>query len=293
MLTLPKVQATLEQAGRGQVTLPPEASQEFIESVQQAIDKQFNRGESKPKLRMSGLGRPLCQQQMDLAGEKEPLEYTSFMRFVYGDMIESIAVLAMRLADIDIIELQKSVELDLTDEIKIQGTLDLIMDDGTGPKVWDIKSASDFAFNHKFGTFGGYEKIKAEDTFGYIMQGYLYATAVGLPFGGWIVVNKNNGEWAICHAPDDQEQDRQQAIDDAVSRAKYLTSDQPFKKGFRPEREIHKGTATGNMLMPRTCSFCGYKNKCWPKAVFAPKATSRAQSRPGTWYTTLKKESVV
>lgn len=293
MLTLPKILATLEQAGRGQVTLPPEASQEFLESVEQAIKKQFDRKPREPRLRMSGLGRPLCQQQLELSGQQEDMEYTSFMRFVFGDMIESIAVLSMRVADIDIIELQTPVELDLTDDITIKGTLDLIMDDGTGPKVWDIKSASDFSFNHKFGTFGGYEKIKEEDTFGYIMQGYLYSTAVGLPFGGWIVINKNNGEWNMCHAPQDQEQDRQQAIDDAISRAKYLLSDKPFRKQFQPEPEMHRKEPTGNMLMPKTCSFCGHKKTCWPKALFAPKATSRAQSRPGTWYTTLKNPSVV
>ena len=77
-------------------------------------------------------------------------------------MIESLVVLIMRAADINIIELQKQVELDLGDDIVIRGTLDAILDDGTGPKVWDIKSASDFAFNHKFGNFGGYEAIKKE-----------------------------------------------------------------------------------------------------------------------------------
>ncbi len=125
------------------------------------------------------------------------------------------------------------------------------------------------------------------------MQGYLYSTAVGLPFGGWIVVNKNNGEWIMCPAPDDQEQDRKQYIADAKARAKYLLSNKPFRKEFQPEKEMHKGKPTGNMLMPRTCTFCGHKSKCWPKAKFAPKATSRAQSRPGTWYTKLAKESVV
>jgi len=293
MLTLPKIQAALESAGRGKINLPPEFSEEFVESVAAAIQKQFSRKSDRSGIRMSGLGRPLCQQQHEMAGNKETMDYTTYMRFVFGDMIESLAVLAMRVADVEIVDLQKKVELELDDDIKISGTLDIIIDDGSGPKVWDIKSASDYSFNHKFGSFGGYEKIKEDDTFGYVMQGYLYSTAAGLPFGGWIVVNKNNGEWIMCAAPDDQEQDRKQYIADAKARAKYLLSDKPFRKEFQPEKEMHKGEPTGNMLMPRTCSFCGHKSKCWPKAKFAPKATSRAQSRPGTWYTKLAKESVV
>ena len=155
MLTLPKIQAALESAGRGTVNLPPEFSEEFVESVAAAIEKQFNRPSDKSGIRMSGLGRPLCQQQHEIAGNKETMDYTTYMRFVFGDMIESLAVLAMRVADVEIVDLQKKVELELDDDIKINGTLDIIIDDGSGPKVWDIKSASDYSFNHKFGTFAG------------------------------------------------------------------------------------------------------------------------------------------
>ncbi len=51
--------------------------------------------------------------------------------------------------------------------------------------MWDVKSASDWAFNYKFtGMNGGYDKLKEDDPFGYVMQGFLYAEATGLPFGG-------------------------------------------------------------------------------------------------------------
>lgn len=292
MLTLPSVQAVLEQAARGGVSLPRSVRDEFVEACATAIDKQFSR-RGEYSLRMSGLGRPLCQQIMQLNGEEEDMDYSTFMKFIFGDLIEAVAVAALRLAGADIIEIQKPVEVDLGEGITIKGTLDLIMDDGSGPKVWDIKSASDFAFNHKFGSFGGYEKIKSEDAFGYIMQGYLYSSAVGLPFGGWIVVNKNSGEWAMCHAPDDQEADRKAYMKDALVRAKYLLSKPKFRREFSDEPEMHKKEPTGNRLMCTSCSFCGFKEKCWPKAVLAPKATSKAQSRPAAWYTKYKVESVV
>jgi len=292
MLTLPSVQLVLEQAARGGVNLPQTVRDEFVEACATAIDKQFSR-RGEPTIRMSGLGRPLCQQQMQLSGKEEVMDYSTFMKFIFGDLIEAVAIMSLRLSGANIIDIQKPVELNLGEDIIIKGTLDLIMDDGTGPKVWDIKSASDFAFNHKFGSFGGYEKIKADDAFGYIMQGYLYATAVDLPFGGWIVVNKNSGEWTICEVPEDQEADRKAYMKDALSRAKYLLSNHEFTRGFKDEREMHKGKPTGNRVMCTSCSFCGFKNECWPDAVYAPKATSRAQSRPGAWYTKHKVESVV
>ena len=86
----------------------------------------------------------------------------------------------------------------------MNGTLDIIIDD----KVWDIKSASPYAFDHKFGEMGGYKKIKSDDAFGYITQGYLYSESVGKEFGGWIVINKASGEWTVCEAPIVQDEDR-------------------------------------------------------------------------------------
>ena len=105
MLTLPKIQAALENAGRGKINLPPEFSEEFVESVAAAIQKQFSRKSDKSGIRMSGLGRPLCQQQHELAGNKEVMDYTTYMRFVFGDMVESLAVLAMRVAGVEIVDL--------------------------------------------------------------------------------------------------------------------------------------------------------------------------------------------
>ena len=54
-------------------------------------------------------------------------------------------------------------------------------------KVWDIKSASDWAFKNKFTNYGGYEKIKEDDPFGYLMQGFLYSEDISLYVGAWDV----------------------------------------------------------------------------------------------------------
>ena len=45
---------------------------------------------------------------------------------------------------------------------------------------------------------------------------------------------------------------------------------------------------TGNKLLNKQCTFCGYRQHCWPKAVHHEKITSRAKSKPLAWYHTLK-----
>ena len=60
----------------------------------------------------------------------------------------------------------------MLDKENIKGTLDVIIDENGTKKVWDIKSASPYSFDHKFGN--GYDKIKEDDAFGYIVQASVY-----------------------------------------------------------------------------------------------------------------------
>ena len=49
----------MERASRGEVDLPPEAVLDFTKSCEEAVSKQLNK-ERHYKIRMSGLGRPVC-----------------------------------------------------------------------------------------------------------------------------------------------------------------------------------------------------------------------------------------
>jgi hypothetical protein len=244
---------------------------------------------------MSGLGRHLCQQILERDGHKEDMPYNAPTRFWFGDLSEAMMMCIMREAGIDIVDFQKEVELEIAGH-KIKGTLDVIIRDESGvEKVWDIKSASDWAFKHKFG-FGGYDSIKEDDPFGYVMQGYLYATAMNIPFGGWIVINKSSGQIAVAEAPEWQDEDRVRYMADAEERVKFLTN--PKSKPFKPfpdEFETYRDgglVRTGNKLMPKPCGFCGHKIHCWPKAEMHSKVTSKAKFPPQVWYTRLKKREL-
>jgi len=294
MLTLLKIQDFLSRALRGETDLSPIALSDFGKECVESAEKQLTREKGEWRLRMSGLGRPLCQQVLDKQGVKEDMQYNTLFRFMFGDITESILMLVMKEAGVDIVDYQRPVELDLDGTI-VKGTLDIIIKDETGQeKVWDIKSASDWAFKNKFTGFGGYEGIKEDDPFGYVMQGFLYAEATGLPFGGWIVVNKSSGEVAVVDVPDWSDNDRQTYIDMAKERVKFLVSDdtkefKPFPDQFETYRRSGETLRTGNKILAKECNLCGYRSHCWPDAVLHPKVTSMAKSPPKVWYTRLKK----
>lgn len=295
MIALVEIQEFLKKAGRGEIDSSrlEDLIEQFGEDCKDSLRKQLSsRGDFR--VRMSGLGRPLCQQKMEKKGHTQEMAYNDIMRFLMGDLVEAVAVFVMKAAGVNVVDTQRQCELELAGN-NVKGTLDIILDDGE-KKVWDIKSTSPWSFDNKFSGRGGYDVIKEDDPFGYIMQGYLYSEAQDMPFGGWIAINKSSGEWDFVEAPDDQKEDREAYLADARSRVESLERDDKFKIPFEEADESYtlKGEKifTGNKLMPKTCTFCSFKEKCWPKAVYEEKVTSKAKFPPKVWYTKLTNRNV-
>jgi|TARA_R100000030_G_scaffold28422_2_gene20976 hypothetical protein len=292
MLHLLEVQDFLQKAGRGEIDSSrlDDLIEAFGEDCKTAIRKQFSRN-SEYRIRMSGLGRPLCQQQLEKQGLKQDVAYNDVIRFLIGDLVEAAAILVMKAAGVNVQQEQGQCSLEL-DGQTVNGTLDVIIDD----KVWDIKSTSPWSFENKFSGRGGYDAIKEDDPFGYIMQGFLYSESQGLPFGGWIAINKSSGEWDFVEAPDNQDEDRETYLKEAAQRVRAIVNDAKFKIPFTslPETYTYKGVKyeTGNRLMPKTCTFCSFKENCWKSAEYHPKITSKAKNPPMTWYTKLVKKEL-
>ena len=61
------------------------------------------------------------------------MSYNTLFRFLFGDITESIIMLIMKEAGVDIVDYQRPVELDL-DGVTVKGTLDVIMRDETGTR---------------------------------------------------------------------------------------------------------------------------------------------------------------
>ena len=138
-----KVQRYLDTVSKSPVKLDSKLVQEFGEACKSALLKQFeDERRDKFEPRMSNIGRPLCQLQMEAKGIKgEGQPYNVKMRNTFGDIIEALAILVMKSAGVDIKNEQKKVIYKFNGD-KIEGRQDVEIDG----KVWDIKSASPYSF---------------------------------------------------------------------------------------------------------------------------------------------------
>ena len=260
-----------------------EIIQEVGEQFKNLLRERFNPYEEKDfSLRMSNIGRPLCQLWMEKNKvPKSPLSYNHSFKMVLGDVVEVLAVAVLKAAGVNVEEWQKKVELPIGDT-KIKGTLDVKIDGG----VYDIKSASPFAFQHKFDNPRGFSKLLEDDPFGYVSQGYLYGKADNADFKGWIAIEKSTGEWTILETPYSSTGYAKSAAKEAATTIEHLNEAKEFRRCFEPENETFNGKETGNKVLPLTCAFCSWKEKCWEGEglVHADNPRSKARYPQKRWY---------
>jgi hypothetical protein len=248
------------------------------EDFRNALIKQFNRESVRDfTVRMSNAGRPRCQLwwQKNHPEKASKPSYDFIMKMLLGDTIEVLALLLMRGAGIPVESYHGKVELPLQGDESIMGEYDVVIDG----KVWDIKSASPFAFEHKFKDFNA---VRADDSFGYMAQGFGYAKASGKPFGGWIVVNKSTGQWKVIEADASYEDEYTEVIQDTFD---YIATDATFERCFEDIEETYRGKPTGNRYIEKDCMYCDYKYSCWPTLQYRRVEASQAKNKPWRYYT--------
>lgn len=278
----------LDKANRETVELPDSLLDEFAANCRAALKKQFmDKRNERFTVRMSNIGRPLCTLQMEQAGT--PAEQPSVfhkMKMLTGDVIEAGAIAIMRAAGVNVEETQGAVSLPV-EGVTIQGTYDVKIDG----KIYDIKSASAYAFSNKFGE-DGFNNLRREDSFGYIAQGFGYAEAAGVPFGGWIAVDKTTGEWSVASTPNsdtEYEAARKDALDTIAKNVRALSSPTPFTRCFEDVPETYYKKPTGNRTLGFNCEYCAFKQACWPDMKVMSDLNSKGQSPKIKYYTHIEK----
>ena len=281
---LENVQSFLKMATDDSVAVSDKLIDEFGEMCKDAFRKQFtNKREKSFRARMSNIGKPLCQLQMEKSNAKpEGQPYNNKMRNTFGDLIEALAVTIIKASGIKVDSTQKSVSYNI-DKSKIDGTYDIEI----GKSIYDIKSASPWAFEHKFGDEGGFNSIVEDDSFGYLSQGYLYSESENKKFGGWIVINKSTGEWLVTETPTEDEKYKNIAINLSKENLHALDEGKPFRRCFSDIEETFRKIPTGNKVLGIVCSFCPYKFPCWgkDKLQYLPQQQSKGKSPKWVYYT--------
>ena len=281
---LEKVQLFLKRATDDSVAVSEELVEEFGEMCKTAFRKQFTDKRNKTfRARMSNIGRPLCQLQMEKSNtEPEGQPYNNKMRNTFGDLIEALAVTIIRASGVKVDSVQKPVTFKFKNK-KVHGTYDIEI----GKSIYDIKSASPYAFEHKFGDEGGFNSIVRDDAFGYLSQGYLYSESEKKRFGGWIVINKSTGEWLVTETPTEDSKYKKIALKMAKDNLDTLDEGKPFRRCVSDIEETFRKVPTGNKVLGIVCSFCSYKFSCWgkDKLQYLPQQQSKGKSPKWTYYT--------
>jgi hypothetical protein len=247
------------------------------EEFKTALRKQLIPNDREFGLRMSNLGRPLCQLQNEQLGTpKSRNPYNHILRMMYGDATEILVTVLLKAAQVNITDAKTKHEFDI-DGRMIPGEDDIWIED----KVYDIKSASPYAYSHKWSE--GWNGVYYGDSFGYVAQLYGYAGGDPSKMGGWIVVDKSSGELKVVTAKPTVEQ-LNEIKGKAVTTIYAIDNNLPFKRCFEPEQETHYKKLTGNLVVPTVCTFCDFMRACWPEAKLEPKAMSKAGNPKQVWY---------
>ena len=264
---------------------PVEYDDQWVEDAgemfKDALRKQLSGRENDFRLRMSNIGRPSCQLQMEKAGaERTRMPYNHIMRMMLGDAVECIMEVILRVSGANITGGKSQAEFNIADTT-INGEDDIEIDN----KVYDTKSASPWAYDNKWSE--GWHGLAKDDAFGYTAQLLGYSQGLGKQPGGWIVVNKSTGEVRVVDACPSE--DEVKKINEQVTQTiQKITSDAPFERCFAPVDEYFRSKPTGNKRLSNSCSFCSYVAECWPDAVYKPQAMSQAKNPKYYWYTEYK-----
>lgn len=257
----------------------------FADKLEKDLVSKFTPKEEEPfRLRMSNIGLPLRQLclQRDYGSKGRDARFT--LNTFYGSMLESLTLFLLTASGCNVQSTNEKVELNVGD-FTLKGELDVIIDG----IVYDIKSASNYAYNNKFSSI---EALKADDSFGYVTQGFGYGLAKDLPFGGWIVINKEKGVFKVLAIPplaSIQTPLKRASLFDIEAKIDHVVR----KKLPAPEcegvvKEYFRKKATGNIILNRNCEWCSYKDSVCHKDKLEYKEcqSSEAKEKPMKYYVT-------
>ena len=230
--------------------------EKFGESMKALMRTEFGRKRIRDNrtLRLSNIGRDDRVLWNVVNGtEKEAIQPATYIKFMYGHLIEEMLLFLTRMAGHSVTDEQKVCEVE-----GIKGHMDCKIDG----IVIDVKSASSFGFKKfKDGT------LAMDDAFGYVDQIKAYAHACGETEFGWLAMDKANGHLAVLKydLEDTQAPIHEHIKGDIRERIKHVKE---MVKGDEPTElctETVPDGKSGNKKLGIKCSYCQYKKHCYPE----------------------------
>ena len=224
----------------------------FGREMANVLREQLKPREDNRSLRLSGIGKPDRKLHLSYNGVSgEELRGSTYIKFLYGHLVEAMLVALTRCAGHTVTDQQKEVEVG-----GVKGHIDGYIDD----VLTDVKSCSSYGFK-KFQR----NTLHEDDPFGYIPQLRSYAHAEKQHTYGWLAMDKQNGTLAWLQY-DETEDDPVYAeaidwdVDQRVVDVKKLVVGSLPEPCYDP---VPDGKS-GNEKLASGCAFCEYKHTCWP-----------------------------
>ncbi len=248
----------------------------FGENMKSLMRTEFGRKRTTDRrtLRLSNIGRDDRVLWNVVNGtEKEEIKPATYIKFMYGHLIEEMLLFMTRMAGHEVSDEQRVCEVE-----GIKGHMDCKIDG----LVVDVKSASAFGFKKfKDGT------LAMDDAFGYVDQIKAYAHACGETEFGWLAMDKANGHLAVLKydLEDTQAPIHEHIKGDIRERIKHVKE---MVKGDEPTElctETVPDGKSGNKKLGIKCSYCQYKKHCYPELrafaySYGPKFLSEVVNEP-------------
>ena len=250
--------------------------EKFGENMKTLMRTEFGRKRIRDNrtLRLSNIGRDDRVLWNVVNGtEKEEIKPATYIKFMYGHLIEEMLLFMTRMAGHEVSDEQRVCEVE-----GIKGHMDCKIDG----LVVDVKSASAFGFKKfKDGT------LAMDDAFGYVDQIKAYAHACGETEFGWLAMDKANGHLAVLKydLEDTQAPIHEHIKGDIRERIKHVKE---MVKGDEPTElctETVPDGKSGNKKLGIKCSYCQYKKHCYPELrafaySYGPKFLSEVVNEP-------------
>ena len=275
------LQLFLEQVCDGSAQVSEELIEEFGERCKDALRKNFLEKPSTDfTLRMSNIGKPLRQLMLEKEHGRSKATPQLKVKMLYGYLYESFMLFLLKASGLEVEVYDKPFTLDIAGT-KIEGTPDVKVEG----KLWDIKTASPYSYDMKFASW---ETVKADDSFGYFAQGFGYATAAKVPFGGWIAINKVDGNYKLIEIPPVRHKEiRTEVMTELEGKINQFIENDELPVCCGVVEETFRAKPTGNKVLDHNCSYCNFKYICHPELQFAPEAMSKAKDRKYKFYVEL------
>jgi len=250
--------------------------EKFGENMKTLMRTEFGRTRTRDSrtLRLSNIGRDDRVLWNVVNGtEKEAIQPATYIKFMYGHLIEEMLLFLTRMAGHSVTDEQKVCEVE-----GIKGHMDCKIDG----IVIDVKSASSFGFKKfKDGT------LAMDDAFGYVDQIKAYAHACGETEFGWLAMDKANGHLAVLKydLEDTQAPIYKYIKGDIRERIRHvkklvgLSEPETFCSDSVPDGK------SGNIKLGIKCSYCQYKKHCYPEVrkfaySYGPKFLIKVENEP-------------